>query len=171
MARLSKDDLLSANDLSTREVELPSIGGSVVVRGLSAAYSNQAQSEAVEMVQDPENPRGQVARVNIPKLEAIQVFHGLVEPKLDSVEEARRFLEQCGPAAYAVTEAIDDLSGLDKEAVAQAEAQFRGGVDGPEGDPGDVGDGGSVSDGVGDSGSDVSVRAGVEAGEVGKRAD
>jgi hypothetical protein len=37
MAVLSKDALLKANDLEEREVDLPSIGGSVKIRALPAA--------------------------------------------------------------------------------------------------------------------------------------
>jgi len=122
MARLTKDALLRATDLRTKEVELETIGGSVVVQGLSAAYSNQASSEALEM---KTTARGdQVATVNTAKLETIQVLHGLVEPKLDTMEEAEQFMKNCGPAAKKIVEAIDELSGLDKEAIAEASAKF-----------------------------------------------
>ena len=122
MARLTKDALLKASDLKTKEVDLETIGGSVVVQGLSAAYSNQASSEALEM---KTTARGeQVASVNTAKLETIQVLHGLVDPKLDTIEEAEQFMRQCGPAAKAIVEAIDELSGLDKEAISEASARF-----------------------------------------------
>jgi hypothetical protein len=122
MARLTKDALLQASDIQTKEVDLPTIGGSVEVQGLSAAYSNQAQSEALEMTT---TVRGdQVARVNTAKLEIIQAQHGLVDPKLGSFEEAEKFAQNCGPAFKKVIEAIDELSGLDKEAIVEAKATF-----------------------------------------------
>lgn len=122
MSRLTKDALLKATDISTKEVELPSIGGSVLVQGLSAAYSNQASSEALEMTT---TARGdQVAKVNTAKLEIIQAQHGLVEPALASFEEAETFAKNCGPAFKKVIEAIDELSGLDKEAITEAKATF-----------------------------------------------
>lgn len=125
MARLSKNDLLSASDLRTKEVELETIGGSVLVQGLSAAYSNQASSEALEM---KTTARGeQVASVNTAKLETIQVLHGLVDPKLENLEEAEKFMQNCGPAAKKIVEAIDELSGLDKEALETAQAKFQSG--------------------------------------------
>lgn len=137
MSRLSKQDLLAATDLKTREVELPSIGGSVLVQGLSAAYSNQAQSEALETTF---TKRGdQVAKVNTSKLEIIQAQHGLVEPALSSYEEAEKFAQNCGPAFRAVIDAIDELSGLDKEAIAEAAATFPAG--GEETGGADVDDG------------------------------
>lgn len=125
MARLSKNDLLSASDLRTKEVELETIGGSVLVQGLSAAYSNQASSEALEM---KTTARGdQIASVNTAKLETIQVLHGLVDPKLENLEEAEKFMQNCGPAAKKIVEAIDELSGLDKEALETAQAKFQSG--------------------------------------------
>jgi len=157
MARLTKDALLGANDIRTKEIDLETIGGSVVVQGLSASYSNEAQSEAVEMKQVG---RDQVAKVNTVKMEAIQVYHGLVDPKLDSVEEAQRFLERCGPAAVKVVEAIDELSGLDKEAIAEAKAKFPSG--GADAAGAVVGDGAPA----GGAGPDLPVRDGAGDGEV-----
>lgn len=122
MERLSKEALLSANDLVEREVELPSIGGSVKVRSLSAAYSNQASSEALEL---KTGPRGeQTATVNTAKLEELQVFHALTEPKLGSIEEARVFMQNCGPAAKEIVRVIDEISGVDKASLEKAEARF-----------------------------------------------
>lgn len=143
MARLSKNDLLSASDLRTKEVELETIGGSVLVQGLSAAYSNQASSEALEM---KTTARGdQIASVNTAKLETIQVLHGLVDPKLENLEEAEKFMQNCGPAAKRIVEAIDELSGLDKEALETAQAKFQGG--------GTVAPGTVVDDGAAPGGS------------------
>ena len=122
MARLTKDALLKASDISEKEVNLPTIGGSVKVQGLSAAYSNQAQSEALEM---KTTARGdQIATVNTAKLEIIQAQHGLVDPALSSFAEAEKFAQNCGPAFKKVIEAIDELSGLDKEAITEAKATF-----------------------------------------------
>jgi hypothetical protein len=62
MGILSKEALLGASDLVEREVELPSIGGSVRVRSLPAAYSNEATSQALEVSQ---GRRGeQTAKIN-----------------------------------------------------------------------------------------------------------
>jgi hypothetical protein len=137
MSRLTKDALLKASDISTKEVELPSIGGSVLVQGLSAAYSNEASSEALEMTT---TARGeQIARVNTAKLEIIQAQHGIVDPPLASFEEAEQFAKNCGPAFKKVIEAIDELSGLDKEAITEAKATFPSSGEGTSGPV--VGDG------------------------------
>ena len=124
MARLSKDALLSASDIRQEEVDLPSIGGSVLVQGLSAAYSNEAQSEALEMVT---SGREQIARVNTQKLENLQVLHGFVDPKFDSLAEVEAWMKKNGPAAKTAVAKIDELSGIDKEAIVEAKAKFPGG--------------------------------------------
>jgi hypothetical protein len=153
MGVLSKDALLGASDLVEREVELPSIGGTVKVRSLPAAYANQALSEALEVVT---GRRGeQTAHVNTAKLEALQVLHGLVEPKLNSIEEAYRFAQQCGPAWRKVVETIDDISGIDKESVEKTQAMF------PAGGPGEGGAELGNGAGSGDVGSDLHGRVGA----------
>lgn len=125
MAILSKEALLGASDLVEREVELPSIGGSVRVRSLPAAYSNEAQSEALEVVT---GRRGeQTARMNMVKLEALQVLHGMIEPKLNSLDEAMSFAQRCGPAWATIVKTIDEISGIDKEAIERANTQFPAG--------------------------------------------
>lgn len=140
MKRLSKDALLEASDLIERDVELPTVGGTVRVRSLPAAYSNQASSEALVMKQVG---RDQIATVDTAKLEILQVLHGLVEPKLETVEEAEKFAQQCGPAFKKVVEVIDEISGVDKEAIRSAEARFQG--SGEDEDGADLGDGGHAA--------------------------
>lgn len=158
MGYIDKGALLGASDLAEEDVELPSIGATVRVRGLAAAYSNQAQSEALEMVTDA---RGrQTATVNTEKLESLQVLHGLVEPKLSSLEEVRTFGQRCGPAFRRVVDAIDRLSGVDKEAIEKTNATFLAGGSGEAGD--DLG----VANGS--NGSDLPVRVGVGAGDDGE---
>ena len=153
MGQLSKEALLAASDLVTRTVDLPSIGGSVKVRSLPAAYSNQATSEALEVVQ---GPRGeQTARVNKSRLEILQVLHGLVDPKLDTFEEAERFAQQCGPAFMEIVRVLDEISGVNKEALEEAEVRF------PAGGSDEAGE--DVVDGApnGSGGPDLHVRTGA----------
>ena len=149
MAYLNKNALLEASDLVERDVELPSIGGSVRVRSLPAAYSNQASSEALEMVS---GPRGeQTAHVNTAKLENLQVLHALVEPKLNSIAEAETFAKNCGPAYKEIIRVIDEISGVDKEALEKAEARFRAGgtSEANGGSPRDTESGSETPDGSG----------------------
>ena len=121
MAYASREALLGASDLTEADVELPSVGLTVKVRSLSAAYSNQASSEALELKTEG---RQQIATVNTAKLEALQALHGLVEPKLNSLAEAEQFAKNCGPAFKEVIRVIVEISGVDKEAIDKANATF-----------------------------------------------
>lgn len=129
MGLLTREELLAASDIKTREVELPSLNGATVrVRGLPAAYSNEANSEALEAVTVQHKGRPQQSmRVNVVKLEALKVLHGLVEPKLNSIEDANTLSQQIGEAWHTIVKAIDDLSGLDEESVKRTEAMFQHG--------------------------------------------
>lgn len=156
MGRLSKEALLGASDLREKEVELDTIGGSVVVQGLPAAFSNQASSEALVL---KTVGLEQVASVDTAVLEEIQLLHGLKEPKLSTRAEARQFMENCGPAAKKIIAAIDELSGVDKASMEEASARFPVGRESANG--ADLGH----ADGPGDGGPDLSVRVGAGAGE------
>lgn len=156
MARLSKDALLGASDLRQEEVELETIDGSVLVQGLGAAYSNDAQTEATEVIN---RGRDTIVVVNVTKLEAIQILHGLVEPKLETIEEAEGFLRCCGPASQTLVEAIDNLSGLDKEAIKEAKARF------PGSEKDEAGGAGSNGSSGGGSGPDLPARTGAGDGQ------
>ena len=148
---ISKDALLGASDLIEREVELPSLGGSVRVRSLPAAYSNQAMSEALEVVT---GRRGeQTAKVNTAKLEALQVLHGLVDPKLDTIEEVEAFSQKNGRAWRKIVETIDEISGIDKASIEKTNATFQSG--------GEASGGAVVGDGAraGSGRPDLSLRA------------
>lgn len=125
MARLTRDDLLRKSDLREEEVGLPSLGGSVLVRSLPAAYSNQAQSEATELVQLPGGE--QSARINTAKLEALQVLHGLVDPQLRDLAEVEGFATRVGAAWRLIVHKIDEISGIDKQAIEDANARFHAG--------------------------------------------
>lgn len=153
MARSTKDSWLQGpGDLEEADVEdVPVKGETVRVRGLPAAYSNQASSEALEM---KTGPRGeQTATVNTEKLEVLQFAHGVIEPKFN-VNEARVVAQKYGPAFKKVVAKIDELSGVDKEALEKAEARF------PAGGTDEVGANGSDA-AAGGVGSAVDARAGA----------
>lgn len=162
MERSNKQDWLEGpGDLKEAIVEdVPVKGRSVKVRGLSAAYSNDAQLEATETRVTPDG--GGIVSVNKTKMEARQLFHSMVEPKLDTIREAEMILERFGPAAVKVIEKIDELSAIDKEAIEEAQARFPG-VDGEKASKAPENGGDPAP--TGDSGSDVPVRAGAGDGQ------
>jgi len=157
MGRSTKDAWLSGpGDLKEADVEdVPVAGESVRVRGLPAAYSNQASSEALELKTIGAQ---QIATVNTARLEVLQFAHGCVDPEF-TVEEAQAVSERFGPAFKKVIAKIDELSGVDKEAIEAAQARFPAG--------GESEAGANLGNGVGpgDGGPDLSLRVGGEAGE------
>ena len=123
MSRSTKEAWLTGpGDCEEADVEdVPVKGESVRVRGLAAAYSNEAQSEALEYITTPKGDT--VATINTAKMEVLQFAHGVIEPQFN-VQEAEQVARKFGPAFKKVIAKIDELSGVDKEAVEQAEARF-----------------------------------------------
>ena len=126
MERSTKDTWLQGpSDLREADVEdVPVKGQSVRVRGLPAAYSNEATSQALELIT---GRRGeQTAHINTEKLEVLQFAHGCVEPTF-TIDEARMVAQKYGPAFRKVIEKIDELSGVDKESIERTNAAFQAG--------------------------------------------
>ncbi len=146
MSRSTKQAWLEGpGDLREADVEdVPVKGQSVRVRGLPAAYSNQAASEALEL--KTTNDGGQIATVNQARLEVLQFAHGVVDPPFTE-DEAAKVSEKYGPAFKKIIARIDELSGVDKEAIEQANATFPVGERRENGSPAAV----AVQPAVGDS--------------------
>jgi hypothetical protein len=117
----SKDAWLNGpGDLKEATVEdVPVPGETVQVRALSARYSAEVQGQ-LKLVQDG---REQVAKIDVPSMELLQFQHGCIDPQF-TLEEARAIQERFGPAFRKVVAKIDELSGIDKEAVEAVEQRF-----------------------------------------------
>jgi hypothetical protein len=155
MARSTKDAVLKGpGDLATAEVvtDVPNPGDTFLVRGLPAAYSNQASSEALKMTTVGLD---QIATVDTARLEVLQFAHGVVEPTF-TVDEAQQVSEKYGPMFRKVITKIDELSGVNKEAITEATAKFP--RSGASENGADLGDGTPA----GGDGPDVHLRAGGE---------
>ena len=163
MGRSTKNAWLDGpGDLKTATVEdVPAPGESVLVQGLSAHYSNEAQSEATEARQVG---RDQIISINVATLEALQFQHGCIDPQF-TFDEAVAISKKYGPAFRKVIAQIDELSAIDKEALAEARARFPRSGEGEDGS--DVGD--ATPNGGG--GSDVPARAGGASAHDGPGAD
>jgi hypothetical protein len=129
MARSTKDAWLTGpGDLKEDDVQdVPVPGQSVRVRGLSARYSAEVQSQ-LKMVQQG---REQVAKIDVPTMELLQFVHGCIDPTFNE-HEAKQIQERFGVAFRKVVAKIDELSGIDKEAIEQVEQQFPAGGAGEE---------------------------------------
>lgn len=150
MARSTKESWLQGpGDLREAEVDdVPVPGESVLVRGLSARYSAEIQAQLkLEQVGG-----SQVAKIDVASMELLQFVHGVVEPRF-TVDEAKTIQERFGPAFKKVIAAVDDLSGIDKEAIREAAEHFPdGGVATP---------GSQHPDANGNGRPDLHVRAGA----------
>lgn len=135
MGRSTREAWLQGQgDLKTATVEdVPAPGQTVLVRGLPAAYSNEAQSESLEFASDDKGR--QSSKVNVAKLEVLQFAHGVVEPQV-SVQDAEIIAQKWGPAFKKVVAKIQELSGLDDEAVKDTEARFPARAEDQEGPDG-----------------------------------
>lgn len=132
MSRSNKDAWLrpGAGDLRTKEVvvDFPNPGDTVLVRALPARFSARVSSQ-FEIVQEGNQ---QVSRIAVDKMETLQFAHGVVEPEFTE-EEARQIAENFGPVFRKVIAVIDELSGVDKEAVKAAEERFPNSGNGSKG--------------------------------------
>lgn len=157
MTRSTKESWLNGpGDLREAEVEVvldpDKPAETVLVRGLAAEFSNQATSDAMEMVQTPKGD--QTMKVNTARLDCLKFHHGVIEPKF-SLDETEAIARKYGVAFNKVVEKIDSLSGVSPEDVAKVEARFPGGAAGSG--RADVGDG----TGAGSTGPAVPARTGA----------
>jgi len=152
MARSTKESWLSGpGDLQEADVEdVPVPGESVRVRGLPARYSAEVQGQ-LKLVQEG---REQIAKIDVPSMELLQFQHGVIDPVFNA-DEARQIQARFGPAFRKVIAKIDELSGIDKEAIEATEQRF------PVGGTSEAGP--DVADGTanGSAGPDLHVRAGA----------
>jgi hypothetical protein len=153
MQRSSKEAWLQGpGDLREAEVtDVPVKGSSVLVRGLSARYAAEVQAQ-MKLVQEGQD---QIAKIDLPRMELLQFVNGCIDPRFTEAEAAQ-IQERFGPAFRKVIAKIDELSGIDKEAIDAVEQRFpAGGVDevrGPE-------DADRAS--AGSAGPDLPVRVGA----------
>lgn len=158
MQRSSKESWLTGpGDLKEADVEdVPFPGESVRVRALSARYSAEVQGQ-LKLVQEG---REQIAKIDVPAMELLQFQHGVIDPVFNE-SEARQIQTRFGPAFRKVIAKIDELSGIDKDAIEATEQRFQaGGEDEARGAGPDASPNGSA-------GPDLHVRAGVAAGDAG----
>jgi len=138
-------------DLKEADVEdVPFPGESVRVRALSARYSAEVQGQ-LKLVQEG---REQIAKIDVPAMELLQFLHGVIDPEFNE-DEARQIQTRFGPAFRKVIAKIDELSGIDKEAIEATEQRF------PAGGASETGP--DMADGApnGSAGPDLHVRAGA----------
>jgi hypothetical protein len=151
LSRSKESWLQGPSDLKEADVEdVPVRGESVRVRGLSARYSAEVQSQ-LKLEQDGS---AQVAKIDVASMERLQFVHGVIDPVFTEAE-ARTIQEKFGPAFRKVVAKIDELSGIDKDAIEATEQRFP--VGGAEANGSSLGDGVAA----GSPGPDLLARAGA----------
>ncbi len=158
MARSDKQALLDGpGDLKTAEVvvDIPKKGDTIKVRALPASYSNQAASEGLRWETGEHGI--QTSSIDTQKMEVLQFAGGCVEPTF-TVEEAQAMSEKYGRLFKSVVEKVNELSGINPEAVKETEARFRSERKSAPGT--DVGNGAAAGSGRSNVPSGVSPGAG-----------
>lgn len=127
MTLLSKSDILGADDLPSRDVEVPEWGGTVRVRGLTGQGR-----DAFEM-------RMAASRKNLGQVDdlraslAAKCLVGEDGSRLFTDKEVVQLGRKSGAALDRVFQAIRDLSGMDESATEEAVEDFgeAAGIDSP----------------------------------------
>lgn len=152
MSRSSKASWLEGpGDLQEADVEdVPVLGESVRVRALSARWSAAVQGQ-LKLVTEG---REQIAKIDVPAMEALQFLHGVIDPTFNE-DEVRQIQTRYGAAFRKVVAKIDELSGIDKDAIVETETRFPA--------SGETSSGSLLDDGAstGNGGPDVHVRTGA----------
>lgn len=73
---LSKDQILSSNDIHVEELPVPEWGGSICVKTLSADERDQIEAAMIEV-----GPNGQPKMTKMKKLRALVAFYGICDDK------------------------------------------------------------------------------------------
>lgn len=163
MGRLTKD-AWNRSSLRTKEIEVEQLGGSVLIRELPADVSSDLAG-LIDMVQIG---REQRAKVDVALMERKQFAYGVVDDnhkQMFTEDEVEELQHKHGNAFKFVVSEIDQLSGVDKEAIKEANERFPS--SGTDEERSDVGDGLAS----GDTGPNLSPRNGIDAAQVGAGVD
>lgn len=116
MSYLSREDILKADDLPTRDVDVPEWGGTVRVRGLSGADRDEYEASMAEM-------RGDKMVPMLANMRAKLVARAIVDEdgnRLFNELDIGRLGQKSGLALQRVFEAAQELSGLGERAEEEA---------------------------------------------------
>jgi hypothetical protein len=118
--RLSRDDVLKADDLATEEVEVPEWGGSVLVRGMSGKERDEFESSALDQ---------RSGRMNLANTRAKIVIRCVVDDdgkRLFDAADIDVLGEKSGAALDRVFAVASRLSGLGERDVEELTQNFGG---------------------------------------------
>ena len=110
---LSVEQILTANDIVERTVEVPQWGGAVRIRGLTKGQHQLLRKKA--------SLRGQV---DTDRLEMLLFADSVIEPRF-TLEQVNQLKDKAAAPFETVLRAVLEANGLADGAVEQAEAEFR----------------------------------------------
>ncbi len=129
MAILSRDDILKADDLPTRKVEVPEWGGIVLVRGLTGA-----QRDAFEMMFLNWRDKNQASLENFrATLAAWCIVDEDGKRLFNDTSDVHRLAQKSARALERVFDAARELSGLTAQDVEELTKNSGGGQNGSSG--------------------------------------
>ena len=110
---LSVEQIMQANDIVERDVDVPQWGGTVRIRGLTKGQHQQLRKRATS--------RGQV---DTDRLEMLLFAESVIEPRF-TLEQAQSLRDKAAAPFERVLKAVLEVNGLADGAVEDAEADFR----------------------------------------------
>jgi hypothetical protein len=114
MAILNKDQIWAADDIQERVVLIPQWeGGEVRIRSLTLEQVATIRAHAVKTVKGKEEVDARLQMAGL-------LCEGIVEPEFD-FNEAQRLMRKSSAAVSLIVQAINEVSGLLPDAVAEAD--------------------------------------------------
>jgi hypothetical protein len=104
------------DDITEKEIEVPEWDCSVKIRSFTAAQATAIRQQGLSF-------QGEETKVAWGEMEIMQFQQGVVEPRFDE-DQARQLHLTSGRGFARVIEALDELSNIDKEALAKAREEF-----------------------------------------------
>lgn len=114
--RLTYEDILAAEDITTEVVDVPEWGGTVLIRRFSKAVELQMRGEA----------KDEQGKVDGEKLEMLMLVHGVVDPIL-TADMASSLMLKSASAVDRILTAVVTLNNAGGKAIEQAIAGFQEG--------------------------------------------
>ncbi len=110
---LTVEQIMTANDIVERVVDVPQWGGSVRIRGLTKGQHQQLRKRATSRSQ-----------VDTDRLEMLLFSESVIEPRF-TLEQAQSLRDKAAAPFERVLKAVLEVNGLADGAVEEAEADFR----------------------------------------------
>lgn len=113
---LSMEDILTADDLTVRDVEVPEWGGTVKVRAFTKRQQIEIRRSAQASMQGDQ--------IDVDEFERQVFLAGMVEPEVNA-DQYNLLMERNAQALDRITRAILEINGMAEETEKQVAATFQ----------------------------------------------